>query len=184
MKFFALLLAALLAACASADPRLYTLAPVDGIARSGRGPASIELLRPGLAGYLDRAAIVRSDTGYELQTASLENWASPLGEMIGRVLAQDLSQRLPGTAVFTEASALSSDPDLKLETDIQRFNLDANGNLVLVAQTALSRAHQQIATRSVRLTVTPQSGSTRDQAAAMSQALGQLADMLAQQIKP
>ena len=181
----ALLLAGLLAACASPNPRLYTLAVVPGAPVKGTGPGSIELLRPGLAGYLDRADIVRSDSNFELQTASLERWGEPLGDMIARVLAQDLSQRLPGTAVFTESGALSSDPDLKLEIDVQRFDLDGSGKLVLVAQAAVSRGrtHDQVATRSFRLTIAPASGTTRDQAAAMSQALGQVADTLAATVR-
>ncbi len=180
-----LLIVGLLAGCASPDARLYTLAVVNGTPHTGAPLGSIELLRPGIAGYLDRAEIVRSNANFELHQAAFERWGEPLGEMIGRVLAEDLSQRLPGTAVFTEAGALSSDPDLKLEVDVQRFDLDGTGHLVLIAQAAVSRGrtHDQIATRSFRIGVTPEDGSTRGQAAAMSQALGQMADAVAGMVR-
>lgn len=174
-------LLAALAGCASPDPTYYTLAEVPGATSSVPDAVhSIELRRPGIAGYLDRAEIVRSSAGYRLDVVSNERWGEPFGDMLGRVLAQDLAQRLPGVAVFTEAGALSADADLLVELDVQRFDVDADGNATLLAQIALShgRTHANLRTRALRLT-TPAPHGTTGQAQAMSTALGQLADQIA-----
>ena len=191
------LFCAALAGCASPDPTYYTLASVPGptvpgptvpgptvsMPASGHSPAffSIELRRPGIAGYLDRAEIVQGSAGYQLAIAGNARWGEPFGDMVGRVLARDLSQRLPGIAVFTEAGAISSDADLILELDVQRFDTDANGAVVLAAQVALShgRAHSQAVTRGFRFTVPRPGPGTAQLAAAMSALLGQLADAIA-----
>ena len=183
------LVCAALSGCASPDPSYYTLASVPGAvlpAGAAQSPAaaavqSIELRRPGIAGYLDRAEIVRGSAGYELSIAGNARWGEPFGDMLGRVLAQDLSQRLPGVAVFTEAGAISSDADLILELDVQRFDTDASGNVVLAAQVALShgRAHTQPVTRAFRLSAPLPGPGTAQLAATMSALLGQLADAIA-----
>ena len=169
-----------LARCASPDPAVYTLRAVPGQTRPG-GPPAIKLARPGLAGYLDRPEIVRDSAANRLQLRSGERWGEPLGDMIGRVLAEDLSQRLTGSSVFTEAGSISVDPAATIELDIQRFDLDAGGTVVLQAQVAVEagRSHDPIGTRSIRLTLPPASDSTSDLVGAMSALLGQLADGIA-----
>ncbi len=183
MKRRTLLLTPLLLAvarCASPDPAIYTLRAVPGEVRSG-GPSAIKLARPGLAGYLDRPEIVRDSAASRLALRSGERWGEPLGDMIGRVLAEDLSQRLAGSSVFTEAGAISVDPAATIELDIQRFDLDASGIVVLQAQVAVEqgRNHDPAGTRSIRLTMPPASDSTSDLVAAMSALIGQLADAVA-----
>ena len=91
----ALLVLLAVAGCASPDPAYYTLRPVAGTAvPSGGGP--VKLARPGLAGYLDRPEIVRNSATNRLTLQSGERWGEPVGDMIGRVLAEDMGQRLPG----------------------------------------------------------------------------------------
>jgi uncharacterized lipoprotein YmbA len=147
----------------------------------GSRAAAIKLARPGLAGYLDRPEIVRDSSDSRLLLRGGERWGEPLGDMIGRVLALDLAQRLPGSSVFTEAGTLSVDPSATVEIDIQRFDLDTSGVVVLQAQVAVQqgRSHDPGLTRSLRLTVTPAGPSTADLVSAMSAALGQVADQLA-----
>ena len=168
------------ARCASPDPAIYTLRAVPGAARSG-GPSAVKLARPGLAGYLDRPEIVRDSAASRLSLRSGERWGEPLGDMIGRVLAEDLSQRLPGSSVFTEAGSISVDPSATIELDIQRFDLDASGVVVLQAQVAVEqgRSHDPSGTRSVRLTLAPGADATSALVAAMSALVGQLADVVA-----
>jgi uncharacterized lipoprotein YmbA len=169
-----------LARCASPDPAIYTLRAVPGSAAGG-GPMAIKVARPGLAGYLDRPEIVRDNSVSRLTLNSGERWGEPLGDMVGRVLALDLAQRLPGSSVFTEAGTISVDPSATVELDIQRFDLDTGGSVILLAQVAVQqgRAHDPAATHSLRLTVQPASTGTPDVVAAMSGALGQLADSVA-----
>lgn len=174
------------AGCSSPEPAFYTLAATPGTARPG-APHLVELRRPSIAGYLDRSEIVRGDTGaYRLDLRAGERWGEPFGAMLGRVLAEDLSQRLPGTTVFTAQGSLSPDPQAQIEIDVPRFDLGTNGRVVLRAQVAVSRAHNGRAaprTRTVQVEVTPAATGTPALIAAMSQALGQLADAIAAMLR-
>ena len=173
-----------LAGCSSPEPAYYTLQPVPGAALAG-GPATVEVRRPGLAGYLDRSDVVLKSADYRLNVNGQLRWAEPLGDMIGRVLAQDLSQRLPGSSVFTESGAISADPQLRVEVDVLGFDEDSGGTVVLAAEMAVERGttHKPLATRHVSLTMRPQASGAGSLAAAMSSLLGSLADQVAQDIR-
>ncbi len=179
-----LALAGAATACASPEPAYFTLAAVPGAPRRG-GPALIELRRPGLAGYLDRPEIVRSNTAYSLRVTGSERWGEPLGDLCARILAEDLNARLPGSSVFTSAGSITAEADATVEIDIQRFDADPSGQVVLLAQVAVSRGRTRTAaaTRVVRLAVPPAGAGTAELVAAMSRALGQLADALAAMLR-
>lgn len=173
-----------LAACASADTTFYTLNEVPGTPDTVLSPTAlhvVELRRPGLPGYLDRTDIVRRDVGYRLDLAKFESWAEPISDMTGRVLAADLSQRLPGMSIFSEAGAISAEPDARVDVDIQRFSAGADGVVRLNAQIAIERgaSHLNAGTRRVSVAVTPGGPTTSALVAAMSVALGQLSDEIA-----
>lgn len=167
-------------ACSSAEPVYYTLSARPGTPRRGKA-RSLELRRVTLAGYLDRTAIVRSAANYRLAVASNERWGEPLADLVARVLAENLVQRLPDATVVTEAGALSVDTDLLAEIDVQRLDADAEGRVVLLAQMAVRPrfGRRTGVTRTLRLEVAPAGAATADFAAAVSTALGQLADALA-----
>ena len=173
-----LLLPALVAGCASPDPLYFTLAARPGQPLGG-GPRLVELRRIGLAGYLDRPEIVHNVADYRLRLDSNERWGEPLGELIARVLAEDLDSRLPGTSVFSATGAIAADPDATLEIDLQRFDVNGSGQVLLLAQVAVSRRRTARAAETVRLMVPLPGGTTTDVVAAMSTALGQLADRIA-----
>jgi uncharacterized lipoprotein YmbA len=180
------LLAALLAGCASPPPpTLFTLAPVLGAARPAKA-GGIELRRVGLAGYLDRNDIVRSAAGYRLSVTADQRWAEPLGKMLDRVLSEDLAQRLPNSSVFTESGAIQGNAALILELNIQRLDADADGTVVLQAQVALHPDGSKTAPRTdtIRLTATPAGPGTADLVATMSSLLGQLTDRVATMVEP
>jgi uncharacterized lipoprotein YmbA len=182
--FLPVLTAALaLASCASPNPDFYTLQPVQGAALS-TPPHIIELRRPGLAGYLDRSDVVLKDTDYHIAVNDQSRWAEPMGDMIGRVLAQDLSQRLPASSVFTESGAITADPTLRVEIDVQRFDRGADGQVTLVAETALEsgRSHTPLKTEHITLRAAPAGPGAANLAATMSGLLGQLADRVAQDV--
>jgi uncharacterized lipoprotein YmbA len=174
-----LLLGLLASACSSPDPINYTLQPVPGTAQQAAGQI-IEVRRPGLAGYLDRSDIVLKDTGYKLSLNSQQRWAEPLGDMIGRVLTQDLAQRLPASSVFSETGAITADPGLRVEIDIDRFDTAGDGDLTLVAGIAIEAGitHKPLRQRMVTLKGAPAPGAA-GLAASMSTLLGQLADQVA-----
>ena len=183
-RLFAAALTLAIASCSSPDPSYYTLAAIRGTPLPG-GPALVELRRPGIAGYLDRSEITRSNTPYQLKLTSGERWGEPFGDMVGRVLAEDLNSRLAGSSVFTSAGAISADAGVRVEIDIQRFDADAGGQLVLAAQVALTRNQNrgEPITRSVRINVTPSGTTTAAYVAAMSQALARASDDIAALIR-
>jgi uncharacterized lipoprotein YmbA len=174
---------AFLAGCSSPDPSFYTLQTVPGTPINGP-PATVEVRRPGLAGYLDRADIVLKSESYKLSLNSQKQWAEPLGDMIGRVLTQDLSQRLPGKSVYTQSGAITADADMRVEVDIQGFDSDGSGDIVLTAQVAVERGitHHPITSRHVSLHAPPNGTDAAAQVAAMSGLLGTLADQIAADI--
>ncbi len=178
-----LILLLLLAGCtASPVPTLYTLAAEPGVPMT-TPRISLELRRIGLAGYLDRPEIVRGTVQYRLQVAEQDRWGEPLGRMLDRVLTEDLVTRLPEAAVFAESGAISTRPDMVLEIDIQRLDADAEGALVLLAQIALRPEGGTASAETLRLRVAlPAKASARDHVAAMSAALGHLADAVARKI--
>ena len=172
-----------LTACSSPDPTYYTLQTVAGTPVNGL-PATIEVRRPGLAGYLDRSDIVLKSESYKLSLNSQKQWAEPLGDMIGRVLTQDLSQRLPGKSVFTQSGAITADADMRVEVDIQAFDADGTGDVVLTAQVAVERGitHHPLSTRHVSLRAPINAAGEAAQVAAMSGLLGTLSDRIASDI--
>ncbi len=113
----------------SPDPVLYTLAAQPGSPQGG-GPRAVMLRDVGLARYLDRPQIVRASDGYLLDVSRGDWWGEPLGRMIGRVLVEELAQRLPGSSVFAELGAITADADATVEVNMQSFAADASGQVI------------------------------------------------------
>jgi uncharacterized lipoprotein YmbA len=166
----------LLASCASPNPSLYTLDVPPGPVRRG-GPRVIELRSVGLARYLERSQIVRSSENFRLDVLSNDWWGEPLDAMIGRTLSRALAQRLPGSAIYLESGAISAEPDATVQVNIERLDQDASGAVRLSAQFAIVRRTTE--TRAVQIQVPTRGATTDDLVAAMSEAIGQLADRIA-----
>ena len=170
------LLAGLPAACTSPNPNLYTLAVVPGAVHSV-APSRIELREIALAHYLERSQIVRSSEDFRLDVLGNDWWGEPLDAMLSRVLVQELSQRLPSSTIFAENGAITATPDASVELNIQRFDEDHTGAVVLLAQVAVA-AHGTVA-RNLTFSVMPPLPGTSGLVSAMSTAVGQLADAIA-----
>jgi uncharacterized lipoprotein YmbA len=166
----------LLASCASPSPALYTLEVPPGPVRRF-GPRVIELRSIGLARYLERSQIVRSSENFRLDVLPNDWWGEPLDAMIGRTLVRALTQRLPGSTVYLENGAISAEPDATVQVNVQRLDQQANSAVRLVAQFAIVRRASD--TRGVTFDVPTRGLTTSDLVAAMSDAIGQLADRIA-----
>jgi len=178
-RLAALALAAVLAACSSPSPVLYTIAPVQGQVQTG-GPKVVALQQIATARYLERSQIVRSSENYRLDVMSNDWWGEPLSAMLSRVLTEELGQRLPQSTVIGETGAVSASPDATIELNIQRLDEDASGNLVLQAQASVSfKGRGPPVLRSFRFVVTPPASGIEAEVTAISTAVGQLADGLA-----
>ncbi|MFC0407835.1 PqiC family protein [Roseomonas elaeocarpi] len=171
----------LLSACASAPSRYYQLRAMPGAAPSGAGPASLQLRRVGIPGSLDRAAIVRGGDGARLLVAEDDLWAEPFGDLVTRVLAEDLRLRLPGTAVIAEGSAVDLAGALILEVELGHFEATGGGSVLLQGQAGLRRRNEAatLAVQPLRSEVPLPSPDVPAVVSAMSTALAQAADALA-----
>jgi len=181
------LLAALEGCTTSPNSRFFTLVPQPASAASasasasaGRSPATVAVKPVELAKYLDRPQIVRHSDAYELQIAGLERWGEEMRDMVTRVLIENLSLRLPASQVVGASGPLTIRADVTVEVDISRFDADQNGKVFLDARSAVQREGRRPSVWSDRITVQPASPSVTDLVAAMSEALGELSDHIAQ----
>jgi uncharacterized lipoprotein YmbA len=171
-----LALALVPAACSSPDPSLYALAAEPGPSRTG-GPKVIRLRLPSIPHYLERSQIVRSSEGFRMDVVSNDWWGEPVDAMLGRILVEDLNQRLPGSIVYGDSGAISTPPDATVEVNLQRFDLDRDGVALLVAQIAVDGPRHR--TQGARFAVRPADTSTKALVAALSHATAELADAIA-----
>ena len=170
---------AALAACSSPTPVLYTIAPTPGTPQNS-GPKVVELQQISTARYLERSQIVQSSENYRLDVMSNDWWGEPLAPMLNRVLVEELGQRLPQSTVIADNGAVTARPDATVEVNIQRLDEDAAGNLVLQAQAAVRATGQsQPELRNFRFSVAPPAPGVPGEVAAISTAVGRLADGIA-----
>src|SRR6185312_8652850 len=96
-------------------------------------------------------------------------------------LVEELSQRLPGSSVYAESGAVSVSPDATVELNVQRLDADSAGNVLLSAQAAIvfERRRNAPVTRDFRIVVPQATSGVPGEVAAISTAVGQLADGLA-----
>jgi len=180
-RLIAVLALLALSACASSPPtHFYALDPVaaGGSPREVAGsPVKIDAVH--IPPALDRSSMVRGASGNQLDISSQDRWAGDLGEMIRRVLTQDLAQRLPsGMVIAPESPAPANTRGLVV--DILTFQPQASGEVVLDADWTLLQGTQfnVVLRRAVHLTATA-ADSAQGEAGAMSTLLGELADDMA-----
>ncbi|NPD68935.1 membrane integrity-associated transporter subunit PqiC [Lichenicola cladoniae] len=175
--------ALLLAGCGSSEPSYYTLSPWPGVAQPG-GPLTVKVRSPTIAAYLDRDYIVRNDRGYKLKLADDAAWGEPLADMIGRTLALDLQQRLPGSNVFTQTGAISTEAQATVELDISQFAEDHDGRAEVTATLSVQRSDSgPSSARVIHVVATPDGPAIAQLAASLSQLLGQVADEAAREAR-
>ena len=176
---------AVLAACRSPEPALYTLQPVAGTPRRG-GPRSIAVREVSLARYLDRVQIVRSVAEYRLDVSGNDWWGENLDTMMTRLLVENLAQRLPNSNVFATGGAISVTPEATVEVNLQRLGQAAPETLAMTAQIAvtLREPRRREVARTEAITAPIADGTTPAFAAAASAAAGRLADAVAAILAP
>jgi uncharacterized protein len=173
-----------LTSCASQSAKIYTMTALDkGSPVAGR-PVTISVATVGIPKYLDRPQIVRRASAVELGVAEFERWGEPLGDMVQRVLAQDLTQRLPRGSVVTTSRTLTGDETSSIELDLSRFDADADGTIVLDVQWRIRRNGRGLSSlQSVHITRRPADATTPATVKAMSDALGDLAARIAARLR-
>ena len=93
-----------------------------------------------------------------MDVLSNEWWGEPLDAMMSRILVQELNQRLPGSTVYGDSGAISTPPDATVEINLQRFDLNRDGAVLLAAQIAVDA--KRTASRGVAFTVRPADATT------------------------
>ena len=175
-----LALLGLFASCASPEPTYYRLTEVAGApVRSAAAKGPILVRQVMLAGYLDRAEIVRSQ-GDRLLISPSEQWGEPLGDVVNRVLTSDLAKRMSGRTVV-QGGRLDVDADTVVEVDMRRFDAEPE-TVTLAAEIAIQEGHPRRlkATKSIAVREPIANASTGAVVDAMSQALGKAADQIAE----
>jgi uncharacterized lipoprotein YmbA len=177
------LLAIGLGACgATPDTHYYMLsavAPAAAPAAAATGAAApIRLDAVTIPAELDRTQIVRRSGPNQLDLLGLDRWAAPLDEQIRRVLSDDLGRRLPGRVVGPAAPAISEETGI-IAVDVDRFDADRQGHVVLIADWSLVAAGRAVSRRTETIELDASGADPASSAAAMSGALGQFADRIA-----
>jgi hypothetical protein len=174
-------LVTLLAGCGRSPPtQFFTLAPVrPDNARSAFAGAPVQVRAVHIPAVLDRPERVLGRSQQRLDIVETQQWGAPLADMIRRVVSQDLSARLPAGMVLM-ARAPASPGTRGVVVDIQEFQPDASGNVVLDASwVVLGGSTATTGAQGARRWQVPGGAGVDAQVAAMSALLGRLADAIA-----
>ena len=181
-------LMALLAGCATTKPtNFYTLSrttepevaklPATGLV-IGLGPLTIPQ-------YLDRPDIVTREGANQMRLAEFDKWAESLEPLLTRIMAEDLYSLLDASDVIPIPQRGDVALDRVVEVDINRFDADASGQVVLDARWRIYKGDNETLLASGRSMITEQSPPVPDYdgiVAAMSRALGRASKEIAQAI--
>ncbi|TCK33666.1 hypothetical protein B0G84_7960 [Paraburkholderia sp. BL8N3] len=174
--------AVLLHGCASSPPTHYvTLNSVPAEAPAREGPVQpVQLTALHIPAELDRPEMVTQSAPNQFAVSETERWAAPLAQLMRLTLARDLQTRLPdGAFVWPDLPAPKGTRALVVAvTDIR---LPAQGEMTLDATwTLVARSPDRVEFvqhATLRTAMTGAGPSAK--AAAMSRALGELADRIA-----
>jgi uncharacterized protein len=178
-----LLLALLLAACASAPTQTYTLSAVPPERTAVGSPIRppLEVGEVSIPATIDRDEIVIAAPGDRLNVSANSVWGAPLNQLIRRALSEDLSARLSPGSVLSPGDPAPPRGLRILTLSIGQFGGDTAGHVVLRASWLLARSGQPPSgtPHRERIEVDASAGTPRAVVPAMSRALGILADRIA-----
>jgi uncharacterized lipoprotein YmbA len=183
-RFTPFLLALLLSACAGAPTRFYTLQPTTS-ASQARAPytgPTVRIDAVHIPASLDRPELVRDEGADRFTVSDNDHWAAPVGELLRRVLTQDLAALLPSDKViFPDAPRLPGSQGLVV--DILSITPSAEGVVMQASWTLLPSPKGAVARqRSVRLSVPSAGTGVQGNAGELSALAGQLASAIAQDL--
>ena len=181
-------LIALLAGCATTKPTNFymlsrtaepevTKLPAMGLV-IGLGPLTIPQ-------YLDRPDIVTREGANQMRLAEFDKWAESLEPLLTRIMAEDLYSLLDASDVIPIPQRGDVALDRVVEVDINRFDADASGQVVLDARWRIYKGDNETLLASGRSMITEQGPPVPGYdgiVAAMSRALGRASKEIAQAI--
>jgi len=184
--------------------RYYVLSEVPRTddARAPAGPASevvVAVVDVTMADYLDTQSVVTRTTANTVELAQFDQWAAPFGRHVTRTMKNNIAVLIPSKRVLLSPLSIPVTVDYEVRVDIQMFEQDPSGKVVLEARWALLdlRRRDAVAHKSVdiRKPVTvdppPEGGSELEAqtkrysaiAAAMSSALADMSADIAAAIR-
>ena len=134
----ALILLSVLIACASPRDHLYTLESPRDEATGDLPPVAqlrgtVVIGPVSLPELVDRPELVVREGQYGIVTLEQQRWAAPLKESLPRVLAGELTRRIPTTRFVAASSAAINVPTARLLIAITRFDVARSGGAQLDA---------------------------------------------------
>lgn len=178
-----------IAACAGSEPsRFYTLdvqapAPASAPAASaGAVRRNVGLSPVQVPRYLDRPQLVTRTDANTLELAEFDKWSEPMADMIGRVLAEELSRRLPRDRIFLLPVRQAVAIDRVVDIQVMRFDADADALATLHAswQVFTEGGRKLIKAEETRVREPAAQAGKAAMVAAMSRALSRLAAKIAE----
>ena len=183
-----LLLAALLGltACGASEPtRFYLLSPEPQASAERLAGPVVFVDQATIAPYLDRAQIVSRIAPDQVAFADVRTWAEPVTSMITRYLVDELGARFGPDRVLETPARRDLAPDFRLAIDVQRFDGDQAGIMVLDARWTLLAGPDErfLATGRERIAEPADDPASWDaRVAALGRALSVLGERLGQAI--
>ncbi|HWW06231.1 PqiC family protein [Collimonas sp.] len=125
-----ILVAAMLAGCASPEPRYYTLAsrPAIGAAAApaaiqGQEPVLIEVSPVLVPERLNRSNLLLDQGGGRLRLMELDRWSAPLPDELREALSQQLQASLGAVDTYRQASS-GGLPAYRVSVDVVRMDAE------------------------------------------------------------
>ena len=135
--------------------------------------------------YLDRPDIVTREGANQMRLAEFDKWAESLEPLLTRIMAEDLYSLLDASDVIPIPQRGDVALDRVVEVDINRFDADASGQVVLDARWRIYKGDNETLLASGRSMITEQGPPVPGYdgiVAAMSRALGRASKEIAQAI--
>jgi uncharacterized lipoprotein YmbA len=185
-----------LLACSSSSPvRYFSLSPIDSEFRQDPDDAVMLGLGPlRMPEYLNRSQIVTRGANAEMQVDDFSRWSEPLSTSLLRIVSTDVDNLLEGVVVvvFPYEPFVRNQVTYRLVGDINRFEADHQGRIVLEIQWGVADADGNMAVPVRRNRYTAQAGTAGNAettvepgavVAAMNEALAQFSRDVAAKMK-
>lgn len=174
------LIVSVLGCSRSKPPRYYTLASSPPSTAVGAAPAkalSIGIASVRLPAYLDNPQMIVRLDEHEIRMDDQHRWGEDVKRGFERVLAEELSARMPTVDVHIQPWPASLAPTCELDISVSSFEVDSGSNARLRAEWELqdTRARRVLREEPVSITEPVQAPDWGSRSEALSRAIAGLA---------
>ncbi len=135
----------LLTGCGSATPiNYYVIDPVDSERLATFDNQSVQIIDLKIPQYLERFQIATRAGRNQLTFSDNHQWGENLRKNLLRTLARNLSRLLGTEDVGTPLSRSLAKANYALQVNIEQFDLQSNGQLILAARYQISGADGEV----------------------------------------